>query len=85
MRRRTWNVTGLYKASRDRAPGRRSRRIRSSASAATLVPIDRSRDIMLCRRCMGESERRRLLDGEACPFCRLVGGLSYTGRNAGGL
>lgn len=34
---RTWNVTGLYKASRDRMPARRSRKLRGSAPASKLV------------------------------------------------
>lgn len=37
---RNWNTTGLYKASRDRNPAKRSRRIRGTPPTATLVPID---------------------------------------------
>lgn len=35
---RNWNTTGLYKASRDRMPAKRSRRIKPTLPAARLVP-----------------------------------------------
>lgn len=46
--RRTWDTTGLYKASKDRMPAKRSRRIRSTPPAAVLVPRAVS---MECSRC----------------------------------
>ena len=36
---RNWNLTGLYKASRDRMPGKRSRKIIGTPPAAKLVKI----------------------------------------------
>lgn len=35
---KSWNITGLYKHSRDRMPGK-SRKIRATPSTAKLVPI----------------------------------------------
>ncbi len=45
---RTWNTTGLYKAQKDRAPAKRSRRIKASAPAARLVPLQRAPECQEC-------------------------------------
>ncbi len=45
---RSWNLTGLYKASKDRMPAARSRRIRSTPPAAQIVVAPRDPE---CERC----------------------------------
>lgn len=45
---RNWNVTGLYKAQKDRVPGKRSRRIKSALPAARVVPIPADPECQQC-------------------------------------
>ena len=45
---RTWNTTGLYKASKDRMPAKRSHRIKAVPPSAKLVPIPRDPECPHC-------------------------------------